>query len=393
MIIFGSLAHFSAIGGVENSIRSLLYVAIQEDHPVTLVCRAELPDEALDLTSTLLPSEVEWHSYPDESHTNLLRRLLCLHVGGDRVSAIYRRLHRSSPHAKVIVRHHSHALAAHAAGFSDIRYLVPSLTVLQLSAELRGASLRQRLILLARIWIDGWAQKRALNHANLFVFSESMQCEVSRYLSVNGSQKKIRVVKPGVDPTRFYLAKEVEKVVLRAQLDLPLGKNLLLFVGRFSRGKGIDFFLQALQMLPDDYVAVLVGDGERQTFFRQQVEHDGLAARVIFTGATSRVDDYYRACNLFIMPTITEGFGQTLIEAAACGLRIVAFHRSAGVVTATHEMGLDGTIEYATELSADALAGAVLRAMKSMPDGSIDAASEYVHKSYCWDALLEQLLD
>ena len=392
MIILGCRAHYSAIGGVENSIRNLLKVAVQGGQAVTLVCREELKNEALDTTSAILPDGVECHSYPNEVHASLLRRLRFLFVGGEHVSAIYRSLYHHNPYATVIVRHHSHALAAHAAGFEGIRYLIPSLTVLQLSAELMGAPFWKRVLLRIRMLIDGWAQKRAFNHADLFVFSASMQREVSTYLPIKRREKKIHLVKPGIDATRFYPGKESQMAMLRAQLNLPQQQNLLLFVGRFSQGKGIEYFVQALQILPSDYIAVLVGQGERESSIRQWVDRKRLVSRVVFAGASSRVDDYYRACDVFIMPSITEGFGQTVIEAAACGLPIVAFHRATGVVTATHEMGLDNAISYATELSADALACTILKAIKLTPgDGTIQC-SEYVHRCYCWKALLERLL-
>ena len=393
MIIFGSQAHYSAIGGVENSIRNLLKVAMDRSQPVTLVCREALLNESLDASAAVLPNGVVLHTYRNEGEINLFRRLRFLSVGGERVSTLYRRLYNGNPTARVIVRHHAHTLAAYSAGFRDIRYLVPSLTVRQLSAELMGSSLRQKCTLLARMWIDGWAQKRGLTRASLFVFSVSMKRDVSRYLPTTYQHKNICVVKPGIDQTRFYPATLEERSLLRARLKLPPEKNLLLFVGRFSQGKGIAYFLQALQILLDDYIAVLVGEGDRQLTFRHHVESEGLASRVVFAGATSRVDDYYRACNLFVMPTITESFGQTFIEAAACELPIVAFHRATGVVTATHEMGLDMAIEYATELNSEALAEAVLKAMTLIPKGGLEMVSDYVHRCYRWEVLLEQLLD
>lgn len=392
MIIFGTRGHYSATGGVENSLRNLLKVASQQCKKSILVCRQPLAGEGLDNMSDALPRDVRLCSYVDEKNTKFLVRLLHLAAGGKVLTELYLELYREYPNAQVIVRHHAHALAAYTVGFHDVRYLVPSLTEVQLAADIKEVAFLKKVKLAMHMLVDGWAQRRALNRVSLFVFSRSLERGVRKRLRRKYRNKDIKIVSPGIDSVRFYPSNKSQKRELRAQLQLPEAQNLLLYIGRFSHGKGIEFSLRALHHLPTSYSLVLVGEGDIEALLRQTIQCEGLASRVLLKGSTSRVEDYYRACDIHTMPSLTEGFGQTLLEAAACGLRSVAFHRSSGVVTATHEMGLDMAIDYAYELSSRAFASAILRADESITRKNLKTISGTIYKRYDWGALLDRLL-
>ena len=229
MIIFGNRAHYSAIGGVENSIRSMLSVVSEQKHKAIMVCREPLIDEPLDSACLDLPVGVELATYRDEYDYNPLRRLLSLHVGGEALPNVYRTLFAKYPDSTLIVRHHMHVLAANRAGFTDIRYLVPSLTVNQLREDLPGATIFKKLSTIIHIIVDGWLQSRALARAKLFVFSISMQDQVRQRLVRQSRNNLIRLVKPGVDSSRFMPANAAEKRHFRAKLGLPLEQKLFLF--------------------------------------------------------------------------------------------------------------------------------------------------------------------
>jgi glycosyltransferase involved in cell wall biosynthesis len=357
-----------------------------------VVCREALDGEPLDAAAQSLPDLVEAVTYPDDAFNHLLLRLFFLPRGGRGLSALYGQLYRRHPDAKVIVRHHAHALAAYWAGFRVVRYLVPSLSSIQLAAELPGRGWFARLKILAHIAVDGWAQRRALRWAQLYVFSEIIEGQIRQALGRAGRGRVIASVKPGIDPERFFPPSGDDKSALRQALGLPAEGCCLLFVGRFSLGKGAHYLLRALTDLPMYYSAVFVGEGEQGAALRAQAAALGIGSRVVFAGSTSRVEDYYRAADVFVNPTQSEGFGQTFIEAAACGLRAVAFHQSTGVITATHSLGLDSCIDYATALSGEGLAQAITSAAKNVALGSDRSIAERAHDDYRWSRLLEQLI-
>jgi phosphatidylinositol alpha-1,6-mannosyltransferase len=139
---------------------------------------------------------------------------------------------------------------------------------------------------------------------------------------------RLRVLPNTVD-VRFTPGAKPEHVLDRIGLR---GKTVLLTVGRLDaneQGKGHDRVIRALPQLAasrPDIVYMIVGDGTDQDRLAALARAQGVADRVVFTGAVSdaKLPDYYRAADLFVLPSVQEGFGIVLLEAAASGLPIVA---------------------------------------------------------------------
>ncbi len=124
---------------------------------------------------------------------------------------------------------------------------------------------------------------------------------------------RITVVPYGVDLRRFHPAPR------RAVADPRLH---LLFVGRINQRKGIKYLLKALEMLPRELVRLTicgrVVDGlELFERFAGQVEIRPSVSEAELTAA-------YQQADLFVFPSVAEGFGQVLLEALACGLPILS---------------------------------------------------------------------
>ncbi len=110
------------------------------------------------------------------------------------------------------------------------------------------------------------------------------------------------------------------------------GKTVLLTVGRLSsaeRGKGHDRVIAVLPALAasrPDIVYLIVGEGGDRSRLEAMAQAAGIADRVVFAGAVSdpELPDYYRTADVFVMPSVQEGFGIVLLEAAASGLPVVA---------------------------------------------------------------------
>lgn len=128
---------------------------------------------------------------------------------------------------------------------------------------------------------------------------------------------RIRLLPNGVDTDRFRPAAPGERDEIRRRYGLPQDAVLALFVGRFVPKKGVDRLLAALG---DDYVVVLAG-GERPA----HVPDDG---RSVFLGSLppDRVGEVYRAVDMFVLPSESEGFPLSAQEAMASGLPVVLRH-------------------------------------------------------------------
>jgi len=103
----------------------------------------------------------------------------------------------------------------------------------------------------------------------------------------------------------------------------------IIFVGRLNPVKGVPSLLRAMkivcEVLPDAKL-IIVGDGEEREDLESLADSLGIRDRVDFVGRVphERIPDYLCKADIFVLPSVSEGFGIVILEAMACGLPIVA---------------------------------------------------------------------
>lgn len=100
-------------------------------------------------------------------------------------------------------------------------------------------------------------------------------------------------------------------------------------VSRVTPRKGIRFLIQAFSILSKryDYIKlVIVGDGNERSSLEHLVRGLGLSNKVFFTGPVEHTNvlEYYQKANIFVLPSLNEGMSNTMLEALACGLPLIA---------------------------------------------------------------------
>ena len=145
--------------------------------------------------------------------------------------------------------------------------------------------------------------------------------------SINGV---LEIVPPAVDHAFFAPG---DRGGARRAVGLPADRPVVLFVGRLQPLKGPDVAVRTLApMERDDAVLVLVGgasgaDGaEELARTRAAVAQLGLGDRVRFVDPKPHhlLSTYYRAADVVVVPSRSESFGLVALEAAACGIPVVA---------------------------------------------------------------------
>jgi glycosyltransferase involved in cell wall biosynthesis len=107
-------------------------------------------------------------------------------------------------------------------------------------------------------------------------------------------------------------------------------KAILTFVGRLTKQKGIEYLIRAFYSLINssskypDVLLFLLGKGDLEGQLRDEVKSLSLADRVYFIGHTEDVLKYYHDTSIFILPSLAEGMSNSLLEAMACGLPVIA---------------------------------------------------------------------
>jgi D-inositol-3-phosphate glycosyltransferase len=153
----------------------------------------------------------------------------------------------------------------------------------------------------------------------------------------------IDVIPGGVDLDRFS---PMPREQARATLGLAPNQNILLFVGRIQRLKGLEVLVRAFAKLGDlDARLVVVGgqpgtSPEAREIARLQhlVAKLGIEDRTGFVGAVAheQLPLYYAAADVTVMPSSYESFGLVAVESLACGTPVVAT-RVGGLTSIVHD--------------------------------------------------------
>ena len=169
----------------------------------------------------------------------------------------------------------------------------------------------------------------------------------------NKMQKKIKetyavknsyTIPNGIELDKFDFK---NRKISREHLDIPEGIPLITFVGNLRRVKGVEYLIKAFQILLNsgrDCKLLIIGDGPERKDLISLVDTLGIQKNVIFTGSIPRenIMDYLRISDIFVLPSLSEGFPNVILEAMAAGLPIVTtnFEGSSEIV----EDGVNGFI-------------------------------------------------
>ncbi|HKM84436.1 MAG TPA: glycosyltransferase [Candidatus Acidoferrum sp.] len=139
--------------------------------------------------------------------------------------------------------------------------------------------------------------------------------------------ERIRVIHNGVD-TRRYSPSVQSRELVRSELGIPVQRLVVGSVGRLVPIKDYGTLLRAAECLAErkvDVHVLLVGKGsELESLSRQASESPLLKDRVTFAGASDRVPELLNGMDIFVLPSLGEGMSNTLLEAMAVGLPLIA---------------------------------------------------------------------
>ena len=213
------------------------------------------------------------------------------------------------------------------------------------------------VLLLPRDPKRGRAVANALRGADaVFAVSRDLQ---NRAIELGVAREKAHVVYNGVD-ARFTPG---DRTAARERLGLSREGNLLLWVGRMDPVKGLEVLLEACGRLAArdvDFRLVLIGDGPARGAVLEGVSRHGLSERVRFAGTVRHeaLPDWYRAADLTVLSSHSEGIPNVLRESLACGTPYVAT-RVGGVA----ELSDDPAVHLVPPADPAALADAIAAAL------------------------------
>lgn len=166
--------------------------------------------------------------------------------------------------------------------------------------------------------------RRALRDADgVIAVSEDL---ARRVVSLGANPDVVRTIVDGVDKAVFNPG---DRATSQQCLDMRPGTRHLLFVGNLVHVKGIDVLLQACARLGSsagDWQLHLIGEGKSRAQLVELTHSLGIAGKVEFHGSIAHAElpEWFRAADLLVLPSRSEGIPNVLLEASACATPYVA---------------------------------------------------------------------
>lgn len=165
-------------------------------------------------------------------------------------------------------------------------------------------------------WPFSWIERYNLRHTDYAIVGSETAEAVWR---AKGYQGRLAVIPQfGVDPAIFSPPE-----TRRAASPVRLA-----YVGRLVHEKGVDLFLRALEKVPGDWQATILGQGQEMARLKAQAAP--INDRVRFLGGlpSTEMPAFYQEIDVLVLPSRsrpnwTEQFGRVLVEAMACGVAVV----------------------------------------------------------------------
>jgi len=148
--------------------------------------------------------------------------------------------------------------------------------------------------------------------------------EFSRSMGYKGD---IRLIPNGVDFNVFSKRIDKEELKkLRRNLGFADDDKILITTSRLVGKNAVDDIIKSISFLPENIKFLVVGAGPDEAGLKSLTEQSGVANRTKFIGhaAHKELPGYLQISDVFIRPSIAEGFGNSFIEAMAAGIPVIA---------------------------------------------------------------------
>ena len=205
---------------------------------------------------------------------------------------------------------------------------------------------------------------------------------------------KVKIIPMGVNPDFFKK--------LKVKKPAKYSKNkLLLFVGRLSDQKGLQYLIDALPEIVRKEPAaklLIIGDGPFKSELEKKINENRIKDYVEFLGSlpSSEVVKYHNYADIFVLPSLanktgTEALGLALMEAMSSGCAVVG--TKVGGIPSLIKDGDDGLLVQQKDSKhlADAIAGLIKNRKKAETMGK--NASKSIRANYSWDKISKEFLN
>lgn len=166
--------------------------------------------------------------------------------------------------------------------------------------------------------------------SSVLTVSENTKQDLIKYFKVKS--EKIKVIYNGVGD-EFRIKQKEEYDYLYSKFNVPRDKKIIMYVGNLKPHKNLERLLEAYSKIAnkENTSLILVGKAFSNYNVLENKEKElKIENQVIHTGIVSQEElvDLYNLADLFVFPSLYEGFGLPVIEALACGTKVICSDNS-----------------------------------------------------------------
>ena len=206
-------------------------------------------------------------------------------------------------------------------------------------------------------------------------------------------EKDIRLIPHGLKAEKYPYFTEEEKKEKKEAFHFG-NQRIIGMIARLADVKGQDVLINAMPLILKkcpDVKLVLVGEGKMEQRLKQLAVELNLKDQVLFYPVISKATEMLALFDVFILPSIEEGLGLSIMEAQACGLPVVASSVGGLVSLVEHEK----TGLLVPPKDAPALASAVIRLLqdKVFAQRLGEKAREFINREFSLEKMIQQTIN
>jgi len=139
-------------------------------------------------------------------------------------------------------------------------------------------------------------------------------------------KNKVKILKNGISVNDYSSVNSYKQDMLRKEFGFEDDELIIGHVGRFSNVKNHAFFIELAKKMKEKRIKfkiLLVGDGELKEKIEQQIYSNNLERYFLLTGKRNDIPLIMNIIDVFVMPSLYEGFPMVIIEALAANKKCV----------------------------------------------------------------------
>lgn len=171
--------------------------------------------------------------------------------------------------------------------------------------------------------------------------NELIEYEISDYIVVPSNFVKKTFLEKGINPEKIFVNPYGVNLADFKRVEIKKDKFRIIFVGLASIQKGFHYLIEAMELLKNNNIELWhVGNisNEIKNF-------DYIKPNIRYLGSKPQNElfKYYNNCDIFVLPSIQDGFGMVILQAMACGLPVIC-STNTGIENVLTKNGEEGFI-------------------------------------------------